>query len=147
MPVTGGAGDISEVKDINANVVEFISSTGEVVPQFGLVLDVPNAAVVANTTLAGSASYVEVGAITGAITLTLPAANAVTAGHMLVVNDGNGSISSSATVALKTATSAAGKIGAVAAGVASTSAASYAFLNAAYTGVRLISDGTNWNPF
>lgn len=147
MPVTGGTGDIAEVKDSQANVVEYISSTGEVVPQFGLVLDVPQAAVVANTTLAGSASYVSVGAVTGAITLTLPAANAVTPGHMLVVNDGNGSVSSSATVSLKTATSASGKIGAVAAGVASTSAAAYAFMNAAYSSVRLISDGTNWNPF
>lgn len=144
-PVTGAAGDFAEVKDVNANVVEYVSATGEVVPQFGLVLDVPNAVAV-NTTLAGSASYVEVGAIAGAIVVTVPAASAVTPGHMLVINDGNGSVSSSATVAVKTPANG-GKIGAVAANTNSTSAASYAFMNAAYSSIRLISDGTNWNPF
>lgn len=144
-PTAGGVGDVAEVKDINANVSTYVSSAGEFVPQYGLVLG-PPLAVTANTTVPASASYVVVKAITGAITLTLPAANAVTPGHLMTIGDGNGSISSSATVATQTATSASGKIGGVAAGSASTSAASYAFLNAAWTTLRLISDGVNWNP-
>jgi hypothetical protein len=146
MPQAGAAGDYSETKDSQANVVEYESSTGELVEQAGLVLGLPQT-YTANATVPASATNVEIGAISGAITLTLPAAGLVTAGHILTIHDGNGSVSSSATVALQTPSSASGKIGGVAAGSASTSAASYAFLNAAYTGVRLISNGTNWNPF
>lgn len=145
MPTAGGASDYQEFKDSNANVMGYFSSTGEFVPNYGLCLDGTPFAVTANATVPASASYVEVGAIAAAITLTLAAANAVTPGHLLTIGDGNGSISSSATVAVKTPASG-GKIGAVAANTASTSAASYAFLNAAWTTIRLISDGTNWNP-
>lgn len=144
-PTPGAAGDFAEVKDSNANVDDYISSTGEFVEQAGLVLGLPQS-FTATGTVPSSASYVEVGAISGAITLTLPAASAETAGHVLVINDGNGAVSSSATVAVKTP-AAGGKIGAVAANTASTSAASYAFMQAAYSSIRLISDGTNWNPF
>lgn len=146
MPVTGGAGDYAEVKDSQANVDQYTSSIGEEVEQFGMVFGAPFS-VTANATVPASATTVEVGAIAGAITLTLPAAQVVTPGHILYVHDSNGSISSSATVALQTPTSASGKIGGVTAGAASTSAASYAFLNAAWTSLRLISNGTNWNPF
>jgi len=145
MPTTGGAGDYSETKDSQANVVEYTSSLGEQVIQSGLVLGLPQS-FTASGAVPSSASNVEIGAISGAITLTLPAASAVTAGHVLTVHDSNGSVSSSATVALQTPASG-GKIGAVAANTPSTSAAAYAFLNAAYTGVRLISNGTNWNPW
>ena len=149
MPVTGGAGDISEVKDSQANVAEYISAAGELVAQYGICFDSTPFPVTGSgaVTVPASASWVEVGAITGAVTLTLPAAGAVTPGRAMMITDGNGSISSSATVALKTATSASGKIGGVAAGSASTSAAAYAFINAAYGAVRLMSDGTNWSPF
>ena len=75
-----------------------------------------------------------------------PASSAVTPSRVLVIVDGNGSVTSSATVAVKTP-SGGGKIGAVSAATASTSAASYAFMNAAYESIRLISDGTNWLPF
>lgn len=146
MPVSGGAGDYAEVKDSQANVDQYTSSIGEEVEQFGMVFGAP-LAVAANATIPASATTVEVGAVSGAITLTLPAASSVTAGHILYVHDANGSISSSATVALQTPSSASGKIGGVAAGSASTSAASYAFLNAPWTSLRLISNGTNWNPF
>ena len=149
MPVTGGAGDISEIKDSQANVVEYISSTGELVSQYGISIDSAPTVVTGSgaATIPSSASWVEIGAITGAVTLTLPAASAVTPGHVLYVTDGNGSVSSSATVAVKTATSASGKIGGVAAGSTSTSANTYAFMQAAYSAIHLLSDGTNWSPF
>ena len=146
MPQAGAAGDYAEVKDSQANVATYVSSTGEFVPQFGFCLDGTPYSVTTTSTLPTSASFVEVGAIAAAIVLTIPAANAVTAGRVLVIADGNGSVSSSATVAVKTP-AAGGKIGAVAANTNSTSAASYAFMNAAYESMRLISDGTNWLPF
>lgn len=144
MPTSGGTGDFAEVKDTSANVLGYYSSTGEFVEQYGLVLGTPQT-YTANSVIPASASNVEIGAISGAIVLTLPAASAVTAGHILAIHDGNGSVSSSATVGMITPTSG-GKIGNVSAATSSTSAASYAFLNAAYTGTLLISNGTNWNP-
>lgn len=145
MPQAGGVGDIAEVKDVGANVDTYVSSAGEFVEQYGLVLGNPQT-YAANAVIPASASNVEIGAVTGAITLTLPAANLVTPGHLLSISDANGSVSSSATVALITPTSG-GKIGNVSAATSSTSAASYAFLNAAYTALRLKSNGTNWNPW
>jgi len=145
MPTAGGINDYQEFKDSNANVLAYFSSAGEFVTQFGAVQG-PVTPVTTTSTIPSSASSVSIGAISGAITLTLPAASSVTAGRDLVINDGNGSISSSATVALKTPLGG-GKIGAVAANTASTSAAPYAFINAAWGSVRLMSDGTNWNPF
>lgn len=145
MPTAGGINDYQEFKDVNANVVAYVSANGEFVTQFGQSVG-PMTPVTTTSTIPSSASTVQVGAIAGAITLTLPAASSVTPGRELVINDGNGSISSSATVALKTPASG-GKIGGVAANTASTSAAPYAFINAAWGAVRLISDGVNWNPF
>lgn len=145
MPQTGGTGDFAEVKDSNANVDTYVSAAGEFVEQFGLVLG--NAQTFsASGTIPSSASNVEIGTISGAIALTVPSASAVSAGHLLSIRDANGTVSSSATVSLQTP-SGGGKIGAVAANTASTSAASYAFLNSAYSAVRIISNGTNWNPF
>lgn len=146
MPQTGQTGDIAETKDVNADVVTYVSPLGELVEQYGLVLGNPQT-FTASGTVPSSASNVEIGAISGAIALAIPAASAVSAGHVLYISDANGSVSSSATVSLSTPSSASGKIGAVAAGVASTSAASYAFLNAPYTSLRIKSNGTNWNPF
>ena len=98
MPQAGAAGDYSETKDSQANVVEYESSTGETVEQAGMVFGLPQT-FTANGTIPASATNVEVGAISGAITLTLPAASAVTAGHLLMISDTNGTASSSATVA------------------------------------------------
>ena len=145
MPTSGAAGDFAETKDVNANVDEYFSAAGELVEQYGLVLGTPQT-YTANAVIPASASNVEIGAVAGAISLTLPAASAVTPGHVLTIHDGNGSVSSSATVGLITP-AGGGKIGNVSAATSSTSAASYAFLNAAYTGLRLISNGTNWNPW
>ena len=145
MPTAGGASDYQEFKDSQANVLAYFSSAGELVTQFGQCVG-PITVVTATGSIPSSASSVQVGAIAAAITLTLPAANSVTPGRELTITDGNGSISSSATVALKTPASG-GKIGGVSANTASTSAAPYAFINAAWGAVRLISDGTNWNPF
>ena len=145
MPTAGGTNDYQEFKDVNANVLAYFSSAGEFVTQYASAQG-PVTLVTTTSTVPTSASLVSVGAIAAAITLTLPAANTVTPGRELVINDGNGSISSSATVALKTPASG-GKIGGVAANTASTSAAPYAFINAAWGAVRLVSDGTNWNPF
>lgn len=145
MPTAGGASDYQEFKDVNANVMAYFSSGGEFVTQYGQCAG-PITVVTATGSIPSSASSVQVGAIAAAITLTLPAANAVTPGRELIINDGNGSISSSATVALKTPVGG-GKIGGVANNTASTSAAAYAFMNAAWSGIRLQSDGTNWNPF
>jgi len=144
MPTPGGAGDFAEVKDVSANVDTFVSATGEFVEQYGLVLGTPQT-YTSNSVIPASATNVEIGAIAGAIVLTLPAASAVTPGHILSIHDGNGSVSSSATVGMITPTGG-GKIGNVSAATSSTSAASYAFLNAPYTGSLLISNGTNWNP-
>lgn len=144
MPTSGGVGDFAEIKDSSANVDSYVSAAGEYVTQYGFAV-VP-LTVSATGALPTSASNVEVGTIAAAVTLTLPAAGAVTPGHVLWVHDVNGTVSSSATVALQTASSASGKIGGVAAGSASTSAAAYAFLNSAYSAVRLVSNGTNWNP-
>jgi len=144
MPTPGGAGDFAETKDTSANVDTYVSATGEFVEQYGLVLGTPQT-FTASGTVPSSASNVEIGAISGAVILTLPAASAVTAGHILAIHDGNGSVSSSATVAMVTPTGG-GKIGNVSAATCSTSAASYAFLNSPYTGTLLISNGTNWNP-
>lgn len=145
MPTPGAAGDFSEVKDVNANVLGYYSAAGEFVEQYGLVLGTPQT-YTANAVIPASASNVEIGTLSAAISLTLPAATAVTAGHLLSIHDANGTVSSSATVSLITPTSG-GKIGNVAAATSSTSAAGYAFLNAAYTGLKLVSNGVNWNPF
>ncbi|HEV2346454.1 MAG TPA: hypothetical protein VGS97_20310 [Actinocrinis sp.] len=145
MPTSGAAGDLFEQRDVNANVDTYVSATGELVEQYGLVLGTPQT-YTANAVIPVSASNVEIGAIAGAISLTLPAASAVTAGHLLSISDANGSVSSSATVGLITPTGG-GKIGNVSAATSSTSAASYAFLNSAYGALRLKSNGTNWNPW
>jgi hypothetical protein len=146
MPVTGPVGDFGEQKDVNANVDEYFSAAGELVEQFGFVLGNPQTIATSAATIPASASNVEIGAVGVAVALTLPAASAVTPGHILLISDANGSVSSSATVSVQTP-AGGGKIGAVAAATASTSAASYAFLNAAYTSLRLKSNGTNWNPW
>lgn len=145
MPQTGGAGDYAEVKDVSANVDEYTSAAGEFVEQAGLVLGLPQT-FTGNGVVPASASNVEIGTISGPMYLTIPSASAVTAGHLLSIRDANGTVSSSATVGLLTP-SGGGKIGNVSAATSSTSAASYAFLNSAYSAVRIISNGTNWNPF
>lgn len=144
-PTSGGAGDIAEVKDINANVLGYYSAAGEFVEQYGLVLGTPQT-FTGNGTIPASASNVEIGSISGPMYLTVPSASAVTPGHLLSISDSAGTVSSSATVGLLTPTGG-GKIGNVSAATSSTSAASYAFLNSAYGALRLKSNGTNWNPF
>lgn len=145
MPTAGGTGDFAETKDVSANVLGYFSAAGEFVEQYGLVLGTPQT-FTANGVIPASASNVEIGSFGSSFYLTLPAASAVTAGHLLSISDANGSVSSSATVGLLTPT-AGGKIGNVSAATSSTSAASYAFLNSAYGALRLKSNGTNWNPF
>lgn len=144
MPTAGADGDYAEVKDNNANVLSYHSSIGEFVAQYGLALGAPTT-FTANGAVPAAESNVEIGTIAASIALTLPAASAVTPGHILSIRDANGTVSSSATVSLQTPT-AGGKIGAVSAATASTSAASYAFMNASYAALRLISNGTNWGP-
>jgi hypothetical protein len=143
-PTPGAAGDIGEQKDVNANVLEYFSAAGENVDQYGFALT--PLTISATGSVPSSASNVEIGTISAAIALTIPAASAVTPGHILSIHDVNGSVSSSATVSLQTPTSG-GKIGAVVAATASTSAAAYAFMNSAYGSLRIVSNGTNWNPF
>ncbi len=142
---TGAAGDIGEVKDVNANVDEYFSAAGELVEQAGLVLGLPLSIATSAATIPASASNVEIASAVS-VALVIPAASAVTAGHLLSIRDANGTLSSSATCSVATPASG-GKIGAVAANTASTSAASYAFINSAYGSMRLISNGTNWNAF
>jgi hypothetical protein len=145
MPQAGAAGDVGEQKDVNANVLEYFSAAGEVVEQFGLAL-APFSVASSAATIPASASNVEIGAVGVATVLTIAAASGVTPGHVLLIHDAAGSVSGSATVSVQTPTGG-GKIGGVAAATASTSAAAYAFMNSAYGSLRLVSNGTNWNPW
>lgn len=144
-PVTGPAGDIGEQKDVNANVLEYFTAAGELVETSGFALT-PYTVSSSAATIPASASNVEIGAVGVATSLTIAAASAVNPGHILLVHDAAGSVSGSATVSLQTP-AGGGKIGAVAAATASTSAAAYAFLNSSYGSLRLVSNGTNWNPW
>jgi hypothetical protein len=148
MPQSGGTNDFAETKDVNANVLGYYSQFGEYVAQSGLVLGNPflfsgNATVPASASLAQTNASLSASAV-----LTLPDAGTVTAGHVLVIQDAAGGATSSNTIAVKTPTGGkTSKIGGVSNNTASTSAASYAFINSAYGSIRLASDGTNWNPF
>jgi hypothetical protein len=150
MPQAGGTNDFAEVRDVNGNVLAYTSQFGETVLQNGLALGNPFLVGGANATIPASASLVQtnVAVASGGIVLTVPSASAsnLTPGHVLVIQDANGNASASNTIAVKTPVGG-GKIGAVANNTASTSAASYAFINSAYGSIRLITDGTNWNPF
>lgn len=149
MTVLGAAGDFAETKDSNANVDSYTSAIGEEVTQFGFALGNPflfGAAATATVPATVSLAQTNAAAAASGVVLTLPGANAVNVGHILIIQDANGGVTSSNTVAVKTP-AGGGKVGAVANNTASTSAASYAFINSAYGSIRLASDGTNWNPF
>jgi hypothetical protein len=148
MVVQGGTNDFAEIKDSNGNVLVYVSQNGEFVVQTGFVQGSPFPFGAANATIPASAACAMSNAAIAAsgIQLTLPSASSVTPGRELVIQDAFGGATASNTIAVKTPASG-GKIGAVAANTASTSAASYAFVNAAYGSIRLTSDGTNWNPF
>lgn len=145
---SGGTNDFAEIKDVNGNVLAYVSQFGEFVVQNGLTLGNPFG-VSGNATVPASASLVQTnGALSASAVLTIPSASAsnLTPGHVLVIQDAQGTVTSSNTIAVQTP-AGGGKIGAVSAATPSTSANSYAFINSAYGSIRLVTNGTNWNPF
>lgn len=83
----------------------------------------------ANYTATAVDTIVALTSLTAARTVTLPSANAVTAGKQIVIKDESGSCNGSNTITI------AGTI----------DGATNAVLSSAYASIRLYSNGTSWN--
>jgi hypothetical protein len=136
------AGDWQELKDNLGNLIGYTTLAGEFVPNEGLALGA-SFAFSANATMPASATlaYLNATPATSAV-LTIPAAQNVAPGRVIVVKDNTNSASATHPVQLQTPASG-GKIDGTAANTATT-ATPIAIL-AAYGVVRLMSDGVNWN--
>ncbi len=144
MPTAGAAGDSNEIKDKSANVVEYVSPTGELVAQYGLSLGgaAGRFGVGANATETApsnvSVIYSNATIRSGGVVVTIPAANAVTPGRLIAVVDENGSSTTGNLISIVTPTGG-GTIDGTAQGtpVAATTT------TARSTSVWM-SNGTNW---
>ncbi len=96
-PTAGGAGDENEVKDKAADVVEYVSATGEVVAAYGLAIGgaAGRFGVGANATETAPANvsviYSSASIRSGGVVVTLPGAQTLTPGRLIAVVDENGS--------------------------------------------------------
>ena len=141
--LAGGVGDYAEVKDINANVAQYTSATGEEVAQMGFCLGGAGGRFgvgASNASIPATASVVYTNATVAAsgVVLTLPAASAVTPGRLILFKDENGTATASNTLAVQTPTGG-GTIDGTAA------ATKLVIVNSAYGMWKAYSDGTNWH--
>jgi len=134
--------DWAELKDNLGNLIGYTTAAGEFVPNEGLALG-GSFAFSANATLPASATIAYLNATPAAsAVLTIPAAQSVAPGRVLVVKDNTGSAAAAHPVQLQTPASG-GKIDGTNANTATTATPN--IINAAYGVCRLMSDGTNWN--
>jgi hypothetical protein len=146
MPTAGGTGDRNEVKDQFGNVDDYISSSGELVAQYGLSLGgaagrfAIGAGATATMPSTATIAYTSATVATGGCTITIPNGNAVTAGRAIIVKDENGTASSGNPLKVVTGTGG-GTIEGTAQGTAVTA------VGAANGVARYYSDGTNWHAF
>jgi len=144
MPTAGGTGDRNEIKDQFGNVDDYVSSSGELVAQYGLSLGgaagrfAIGSGATATMPSTASVAYTSATVATGGVTITLPNANAVTPGRLFIVKDENGTATGTNVIKVVTGTGG-GAIDGSAQGTAVT------VVNAAYGSARLYSDGTNWH--
>lgn len=93
----GVSGDENEIKDRSADVVEYVSPSGELVAQYGLAVGGAagrfgvGAAATATAPANVSVIYSNAAIRSGGVVVTIPAANSVTPGRVIVVADENGS--------------------------------------------------------
>lgn len=142
-PTAGGTGDSYERKDNLGNVEEYLSSSGELVAQYGLSVGgaagrfAIGTAATATMPATASVAYTSGTVATNGVTITIPNGNKVTPGRLIIIKDENGSAGSTNVVKVVTGTGG-GTIDGTAQGTAVT------VINAAKGVSRLYSDGTNW---
>lgn len=145
MATAGGTGDRNEVKDTLGNVDDYTSATGELVAQYGFALGGAagrfGVAAAATATAPANVSVIYSNAAirSGGVVVTIPGANTVTPGRVIVVADENGSSTTGNLISIVTPTGG-GTIDGTAQGTAVAATTTTAHSSSAW-----YSDGTNWN--
>jgi hypothetical protein len=145
MATAGGAGDRNEIKDQFGNVDDYVASTGQFVAQYGLAVGGAGgrfgvgAAATATAPANTSVIYSNAAIRAGGVVVTIPAANSVPPGTVILVSDENGSSTTGNLLSIVTPTGG-GTIDGTAQGTAVA-----ATTTTAYSGSAWRSDGaTGW---
>jgi hypothetical protein len=144
-PTAGATGDSNEIKDKSANVDDYVSATGEWVAQYGLALGGAGgrfgvaAAATATAPANVSVIYSNASIRAGGVAVTIPGAQTVAPGRVIVVADENGSSTTGNLLNIVTPTGG-GTIDGTAQGTPVAATTTTAHSSSAW-----YSDGVNWN--